>query len=102
MDRRGERSWWRIAETADGKVVGFGFPSRNPAFPVVGYLGVLPGHRGRGYVDGILAENTRLLAVELGAETVRADTDLTNLPMAAAFERAGYRNFARRLVLSAR
>lgn len=97
----GERSWWRIAETPDGEVVGFGLPSRNPAFAVVGYLGVLPGHRGRGYVDGILAEITRILAVEAGAEVVRADTDLTNVPMAAAFERAGYRNFARRLVLSA-
>ncbi|MGP3983395.1 GNAT family N-acetyltransferase [Streptomyces sp. KR80] len=97
----GERSWWRVAETPDGEVVGFGLPSRNPASPVVGYLGVLPEHRGHGYVDDILAEITRILAVEAGAEAIRADTDLTNLPMATAFERAGYRNFARRLVLSA-
>jgi RimJ/RimL family protein N-acetyltransferase len=97
----GERSWWRVAENADGEVVGFGFPSRNPGFPVVGYLGVLPEHRGHGYVDDILGEITRLLGDEIGVEVIRADTDLQNEPMAASFSRAGYRNFARRLVFSA-
>jgi RimJ/RimL family protein N-acetyltransferase len=97
----GKRSWWRIAQTPDGDVVGFGLPSRNHAFPVVGYLGVLPEHRGHGYGDEILAEITRVLVAEVDVERIRADTDLTNVPMAAAFERVGYRNFARRLVLSA-
>lgn len=97
----GDRSWWRVARTPDGEVVGFGLPSRNHAFPVVGYLGVLPEHRGHGYADEILAEITRILASETDPERVRADTDLTNAPMAAAFERVGYRNNARRLVLSA-
>jgi RimJ/RimL family protein N-acetyltransferase len=98
----GDRSWWRIAWTPDGQMAGFGIPSRNTERPVVGYLGVLPEHRGRGYVDEILAEITRILAVEAGAAAIDADTDLGNLPMAAAFERAGYRNTGRRLVLSAR
>ncbi|MFI5801599.1 GNAT family N-acetyltransferase [Streptomyces sp. NPDC051561] len=101
----GERSWWRVARNAAGEVVGFGLPSRNHASPVVGYLGVLPQHRGHGYVDEILAEITGLLAsevlaVEADASQIRADTDLGNGPMAAAFERAGYRNHSRRLVLS--
>jgi RimJ/RimL family protein N-acetyltransferase len=98
----GDRAWWRVAERPDGQVVGFGFPSRNTDLPVIGYLGVLPEHRGHGYVDEILAGITRFLALEAGAKVIRADTDLVNRPMAAAFERAGYRNFARRLVLSAR
>jgi hypothetical protein len=98
---RGDRAWWRVAETPDGEVAGFGIPARNTEFPVVGYLGVLPAHRGHGYVDEILAEITRILAVQAGAAVIRADTDLGNRPMAAAFERAGYRNFSRRLVLSA-
>jgi RimJ/RimL family protein N-acetyltransferase len=68
---------------------------------VVGYLGVVPEHRGHGYADDILAEITRILADEAGAEVIRADTDLANAPMAASFERAGYRNFSRRLVFSA-
>lgn len=97
----GERSWWRVAETPDGEVVGFGIPSRNTEFPVVGYLGVLPEHRGHGYGDDMLAEITRILATEAGAVVIRADTDLENRPMAAAFERVGYRNIASHLVLSA-
>jgi RimJ/RimL family protein N-acetyltransferase len=97
----GERSWWRMAVNADGDVVGFGIPSRNPAVPVVGYIGVLPEHRGHGYVDAILAEITRILVAEADATTIRADTDLVNLPMAEAFLRVGYRNHARRLVFSA-
>ena len=74
-----------------GEVAGFGVPSRNTEFPVVGYLGVLPEHRGRGYVDEILAEITRILVADAGATTIHADTDLENRPMAAAFERCGYR-----------
>jgi RimJ/RimL family protein N-acetyltransferase len=98
----GDRAWWRVAQTPDGAVTGFGIPSRNTEFSVVGYLGVLPEHRGHAYVDEILAEITRILAVQAGATVIRADTDLANLPMAAAFDRAGYRNFSRRLVLSGR
>jgi RimJ/RimL family protein N-acetyltransferase len=97
----GDRGWWRVARTRDGEAVGFGIPSRNSDFPVVGYLGVLPEHRGHGYVGDILAEITRVLVAEAGAQIIHADTDLANQPMAAAFERAGYRNFARRVVLSA-
>ncbi|KAA2264292.1 GNAT family N-acetyltransferase [Solihabitans fulvus] len=95
----GERDWWRLAYTPDGRLAGLAIPSANGSGPVVGYLGVLPEFRGRGYVDDLLGEITRSLA-EGGAERIAADTDTTNLPMAAAFERAGYRNFAVRLVLS--
>ncbi|MEU7576404.1 GNAT family N-acetyltransferase [Streptomyces sp. NPDC041068] len=97
----GERSWWRIARTPDGDPVGFVLPSRNQVSPVIGYLGVLPEHRGRGYADALLAEATRILVTEADARMIRADTDLTNTPMAAAFDRAGYRNSGYRLVLSA-
>jgi GNAT superfamily N-acetyltransferase len=93
----GERSWWRLAYDAAGALVGFALPSANNGGPVVGYLGVLAEHRGNGYSDDLLAEITQLL-VETGAEQIRADTDLTNKPMAASFERQGYRNFAVRLV----
>src|SRR5215813_13644157 len=79
----------------------FGIPSQNTALPVVGYLGVLPEHRGHGYADEILDEITRILVAEAGATKIHADTDLANRPMAAAFARAGYVNIGRRLVLSA-
>ena len=97
----GERSWWRVAETPDRQAVGFAVPSRNTQYPVIGYLGVLPEHRGHRYAAEILAEITRILVTEAAATTIRADTDLQNRPMAAAFEQVGYRNIARRLVLSA-
>lgn len=95
----GPREWWRLACDGDGELVGFGIPSANANGPVVGFLGVLPEHRGHGYVDDILAEITAFLAAT-GAQRIVADTDITNRPMAASFERAGYRNFAIRLVAS--
>lgn len=96
----GHRDWWRLAHAPDGGLAGLAIPSRNTEGPVVGYLGVVPELRGHGYVDDLLAEITRFHAVA-GAQCIRADTDTTNLPMAAAFDRAGYRVFAIRLVLSA-
>jgi ribosomal protein S18 acetylase RimI-like enzyme len=96
----GDRSWWRLAYTRDGSLAGVALPSANNGGPVVGYLGVVPEHRGHGYVDDLLAEITRFHA-ERGVQRVTADTDTGNVPMARAFERAGYRNFAIRLVLSA-
>jgi GNAT superfamily N-acetyltransferase len=95
----GDRAWWRLAYDGEGKLAGFAMPSANNGGPVVGYLGVVPEQRGHGYSDDLLAEITHLL-VETGAERIRADTDLTNKPMAASFERLGYRNHAVRMVAS--
>ncbi|WP_084963521.1 GNAT family N-acetyltransferase [Thermoactinospora rubra] len=97
---RGERDWWRLAFTPGGELVGVAVPSANNSGPVVGYLGVVPEHRGKGYVVDLLNEITRFHAGR-GAEVVRADTDFGNTPMARAFERAGYVNTSVRLVLSA-
>ncbi|MEV0645182.1 GNAT family N-acetyltransferase [Phytomonospora sp. NPDC050363] len=83
------RDWWRLAFDADGETVGAIFPARNVASPVIGYIAVLPAHRGKGYVDDLLAEMTHILA-ENGAETISANTDLANVPMKAAFDRAGF------------
>ncbi|MFC7644544.1 GNAT family N-acetyltransferase [Streptosporangium lutulentum] len=84
----------------EGAVAGLAIPSATPYNPNVGYLGVVPELRGHGYVDDILAEITRIHA-ENGAELITATTDTTNAPMAAAFERAGYRNTQVRVLLSA-
>jgi len=94
----GERDWWRVATDGDGGPVGFVVPSATPYHRNVGYLGVLPSHRGQGLVDDLLGEVTRIHA-QAGAQTITATTDLTNLPMAAAFDRAGYRVTEIRLVL---
>ncbi|GAA3658872.1 GNAT family N-acetyltransferase [Nonomuraea antimicrobica] len=95
----GDRTWWRLAYDAGGDLVGVALPSANNAGPVVGYLGVVPERRGHGYVDDLLAEITRSHAAR-GVQRIVADTDAGNLPMARAFERSGYRNFAVRMVLS--
>ncbi len=86
---KGPREWWRIATTPDGEPIGFVIPSRNAYNPIIAYLGVVPEHRGRGYVDEILAEGTRILAAQ-GVPRIRAATDVGNVPMARAFARLGY------------
>jgi RimJ/RimL family protein N-acetyltransferase len=94
MQYKSPREWWRIATLADGEAVGFVTPARNDYNAIMAYLAVLPGHRGNGYVDEILAEGTRVLAAH-DVPRIRASTDLDNVPMAAAFERAGWVNFER-------
>ncbi|TDC98815.1 GNAT family N-acetyltransferase [Nonomuraea deserti] len=91
---RSPRDWWRIATLPDGEPVGFVTPARNDYNPVIGYLAVVPAHRGNGYIDDILAEGSRILAAQ-GVPRIRAATDLGNVPMANAFRRAGYVNFER-------
>ena len=60
----GERSWWRLAETMDGTLVGFAIPSATPYHRNVGYLGVVPELRGCRYVDDSSAEITRFHAAD--------------------------------------
>jgi ribosomal protein S18 acetylase RimI-like enzyme len=93
------RDWWRIATLPEGEPVGFVIPARNDYNPIVAYLAVLPQHRGRGFVDAILAEGTRILAAQNVAR-IRAATDLGNTPMAEAFRRAGYVNFERAITMT--
>jgi RimJ/RimL family protein N-acetyltransferase len=91
------RAWWRLA-TVDGHLVGLTVPSRNYTDPVIGYVAVLPEHRGHGYSYDLLVEATHLLVAE-GADRIIANTDVTNLPMAAAFAKAGYPVTDRRIDL---
>jgi RimJ/RimL family protein N-acetyltransferase len=83
------REWWRVACTPGGDLVGLAAPCRNYSGPVIGYIAVLPEHRGHGYAYDLLAEATHLLTAE-GADRIFAGTDITNIPMARAFARAGY------------
>jgi RimJ/RimL family protein N-acetyltransferase len=88
-------AWCRLAYAPDGGLVALVMPARNATSAVINFMGVVPEHRGKGYVDDLLAEGTAALHAA-GAERVRADTDTRNLPMAAAFGRAGYAEFAKR------
>jgi ribosomal protein S18 acetylase RimI-like enzyme len=82
---------------ADGLVVGFVIATRTAYDAAISSIGVLPQHRGRGVVDGLLAEGVRVHA-EAGAPRVVGTTDATNTPMRRAFERAGFVVTKRRIV----
>ncbi|GLW47359.1 N-acetyltransferase [Streptomyces sp. NBRC 14336] len=83
------REWWQIARTPEGDLVGIHIPARNQTAPVIGFIGVVPEHRGRGYAYDLLVECTRFLA-EQGAEFIGGATDQGNFPMAANFTKAGH------------
>ncbi|MFJ4775335.1 GNAT family N-acetyltransferase [Streptomyces sp. NPDC088762] len=97
-DCPGERSWWRLAHLPDGSLAGMTIPSATPYHRNVGYLGVVPEQRGKGLIDEVLGEITRFQAAA-GADRITATTDTVNVPMAAAFDRAGYQVTEIRLVL---
>ncbi|MEV6396126.1 GNAT family N-acetyltransferase [Streptomyces sp. NPDC051907] len=83
------REWWQLAYDREGELVGIQVPARNPAGPCVGFIGVVPEQRGKGYAYDLLVECTRFLA-EQGAEFIAGATDQSNLPMAAHFAKAGH------------
>ena len=88
--------WWRIATLPDGDPVGFVIPAHNGYNPIIAYLGVVPAHRGHGYIHDVLAAGTSLLAAQ-NVPRIRAATDVGNAPMAAAFALAGYVTFERQI-----
>ncbi|MFJ8129520.1 GNAT family N-acetyltransferase [Streptomyces hydrogenans] len=83
------REWWQLAHTPEGELAGIHIPAHNPSGPTIGFIGVLPEQRGRGYAYDLLAECTHFL-VEQGAESVSGATDRGNFPMAANFAKAGF------------
>ncbi len=93
-----DASWWRLAYTPDGELAGLVMPAEPPGFLTVFYVGVVPEMRGRGYVNDLLAAGTATLlqAARENNKPLIADTDVSNAPMAAAFERAGWTRFAGR------
>ncbi|MEV6574209.1 GNAT family N-acetyltransferase [Streptomyces sp. NPDC051577] len=83
------REWWQIAHTPEGDLAGIHIPAHNPSGPTIGFIGVVPEQRGRGYAYDLLAECTHFL-VEQGAEFISGATDQGNFPMAANFAKAGF------------
>ena len=93
-------AWWQLAYALAGELIGLVMPAEPPGFLTVFYVGVVPEMRGQGYVDDLLASGTATLLEarrrEGNDKPLRADTDVANKPMAAAFERAGWARFAGR------
>ncbi|WP_084962229.1 GNAT family N-acetyltransferase [Thermoactinospora rubra] len=87
---RGGKPGWFVVGYAGSSPVGLVAPDDHS----IAYIGVLPEHRGRGYVHDLLARGTRTLA-EAGLERIVAATDAANTPAANAFLRAGYAEVGR-------
>ena len=85
----GDRSAWQIATLRDGTAVGFVIPTRTAYDASISYLGVLPEHRGNGYVHDLLAEMVHVHHNN-GQQRIVGTTDAANSPMRAAFDRAGF------------
>lgn len=85
----GQREAWRIARLPDRTIIGFIVPTRTAYDASISYLGVLPQHRGHGYVHDLLAEMIHMHHDD-GQRRVVGTTDAGNSPMRAAFEQAGF------------
>ena len=87
--------WWELAYTDDGALAGVSMAAKNPSTAVIAYVGVVPEQRGRGLARVLVDRGTERL-LEGGAAEIRGDCDQDNVGMVRAFERAGFRQFARR------
>jgi GNAT superfamily N-acetyltransferase len=95
----GGRAWWRLAHDQAGALVGIVMPTRNSSTATIGYLGVVPEHRGRHYSDDLVTEALHLFAAA-GCTEANDNTDIGNTPMAATFARVGYHVTGHRMILT--
>ena len=81
---------WKLAYTAAGAFAGLVAPLKMWGdIGTLGYIGVVPEQRGKGYGMVLLQQGHADLHLE-GVQRVIADTDALNLPMQRTFEKAGY------------
>lgn len=90
-----EKEWWELAYY-NGEIVGLiqpvvfkGCEKNGLMEGTIHYIGVIPKFRGKGFINDLLLRATRVLQ-ELGVWRIFADTDVENIPMRNAFEKAGY------------
>jgi ribosomal protein S18 acetylase RimI-like enzyme len=88
-------AWWELAFTTDDRLAGLVMPMGAPSAATIGYIGVAPEMRGKGYGEVLLVRGTATL-LKTGAPIVRGETDVVNRPMAKVFRSVGYRQFATR------
>lgn len=95
LEMEHQDTWYELGFEADGTAAAVSLPSRNPTMAVIGFVGVSPKHRGKGYSASVVVRSTQILAAA-GAEAIRGDCDTDNAAMARGFERGGHRNFMNR------
>jgi RimJ/RimL family protein N-acetyltransferase len=86
--------WFELGYSGEA-LAGVIMGARNPTSAVIGYVGVVPEQRGRGFAAQLVRRGTERLAAA-GATEIRGDCDRDNVAMVKAFARAGYAQFARR------
>ena len=91
-----DSAWWQLAYAADQSIVGFtqpvvykGCAKDGLEEGTIHYIGVLPEHRGHGYIVDLLSAATRTMQ-DVGVWRIYCDTDTNNSPMIDAFRRVGY------------
>ena len=81
---------WKLGYTSTNALMGLVAPLKMWGdIGTIGYIGVVPEHRGKGYCVALLQQGTADLQVE-GIQRVIADTDALNIPMQRTFEKVGY------------
>jgi RimJ/RimL family protein N-acetyltransferase len=81
---------WKLGYTSTRALTGLVAPLKMWGdIGTLGYIGVVPEHRGEGYSTALLQQGHADLQVE-GIKRVIADTDALNVPMQRTFEKVGY------------
>ena len=89
-----DRTMWLIGYIGDDPV-GYVAVARYEEWgSTIVHIGVVPEHRGNGYIDDLIAAGTAA-AKDEGITTMLSDVDVVNTPMLAAMRRAGHRDDAR-------
>jgi ribosomal protein S18 acetylase RimI-like enzyme len=88
-----------MAYDTEGELVGLVVPQKfSENRGAINYIGVTPFQRGKGYVNGLLLEGSRLM-IEDGIENLIADIDVQNYPLKKALGLLGYQFKCSQVVL---
>lgn len=87
----GDEESWLLAGAPDGTLAGYlaVSPFDEPGTATIIHIGVLPEHRGHGYIDELIAAAGRAARAR-GLDHILSDVDTENSPMLAAMRRAGH------------
>ena len=70
VDGEYDPAWWELAFTTDDRLAGLVMPTRLPGAATIGYIGVAPEMRGKGYGEVLLVRGTKTW-LKTGAPLVR-------------------------------
>jgi GNAT superfamily N-acetyltransferase len=87
---------WLMGRHPDGDPVGIVAVSAfdEPGTATITMIGVVPEHRGHGYIDDLIPAGTAA-ARGAGFTSMLSDADVLTIPMATAFQRNGHRGSIR-------